>query len=35
MFVTVRNADTKVRDEFGFSNQVATALYDDQLVQDK
>ncbi len=41
MFVMVCNADTKVhfiswyRDEFGFFNQVITALYDDQIFQDK
>jgi len=37
----VRDRNTKVhfilwfKDEFGFSNQVATALYDDQLFQNK
>ena len=42
MFVMVHNVDTRphfviswYRDVFGFSNQVATALYDDQLFQDK
>jgi hypothetical protein len=40
-FAMVQNKDTKAnniawyRDVFGFSNQVATALYNEQLFKDK